>query len=173
MSGGATITDRRRRGQPGLAAWAAAGSGQASMVVAGGQLAHPRAIAAHPTTWTNAYLRRAVLADGACALACEIRSYGRYYLSAVYLAFTFTLPLLWCLVVKLAGGYDERFIGVGSDEFRKILNAAVGLTATVAIASYAIKFNFARGYVLIALPCMTIFDLGVRYRLRKRLHKLR
>jgi exopolysaccharide biosynthesis polyprenyl glycosylphosphotransferase len=148
------------------------------MVVAGAQMAQARAIARHPATWTNAYLRRAVLADGACALsagvlAFEIRSYGRYHLSAVYLAFTFTLPLLWCVVIKLAGGYDERFIGVGSDEFRKILNAAVGLTATVAIASYAIKFNFARGYVLIALPCVTVFDLGVRYHMRKRLHKLR
>ena len=147
------------------------------MVVADSQLGRARVIVPRPATWTGAYLRRAVMADGACAfaaglLAYEIRSNGHYYPSAVYLAFTFALPLLWCVVVALAGGYNARFIGVGSDEFRKVLNAAVGLAATVAISSYAIKFNFARGCVLIALPCVTIFDLGVRYRLRKRLHKI-
>ena len=43
----------------------------------------------------------------------------------------------------------------------------------VAIASYAVKFELARGYILIALPCATVFDLVVRHRLRKRLHRLR
>jgi exopolysaccharide biosynthesis polyprenyl glycosylphosphotransferase len=75
--------------------------------------------------------------------------------------------------VALAGGYDSRFIGVGSDEFRKIVNAGVCLTAAVAVVSYATKADIARGYVVIALPCTTLLDLLGRYALRKRLHKLR
>jgi exopolysaccharide biosynthesis polyprenyl glycosylphosphotransferase len=75
--------------------------------------------------------------------------------------------------VALAGGYDSRFIGVGSDEFRKIVNAGVCLTAAVAVVSYATKADIARGYVVIALPCTTLLDLFARYALRKRLHKLR
>ena len=62
--------------------------------------------------------------------------------------------MLWVASVALAGGYDPRFIGVGSDEFRRVINAAVSLTAMVAIASYAVKFDLARGYVVIALPCV-------------------
>jgi exopolysaccharide biosynthesis polyprenyl glycosylphosphotransferase len=137
-----------------------------------------RLTARDPAAWTSAYLRWALLGDAACALAAgllafKIRFDDENYRSMAYLAFTLVLPVLWCSVVALAGGYDARFIGVGSDEFRKVLNAAVALTSCIAIASYAAKFNFARGYVLIALPFMTIADLAVRYRLRKRLHKLR
>ena len=75
--------------------------------------------------------------------------------------------------MALAGGYDSRFIGVGSDEFRRILNAAVSLTATVAVVSYALKLNIARGYVVVALPSTAVLDLGMRYWLRKRLHRMR
>ena len=70
-------------------------------------------------------------------------------------------------------GYDSRFIGVGTDEFRKVLNAGVCLTACVAIVSYATKTDVARGYVVIALPSLTALDLIGRLTLRKRLHKLR
>ena len=131
-----------------------------------------------PGAWTSAYRRIAVLADFSCALvagllAYEVRFDAQNYRSAVYLAFTVLLPVLWTASVALAGGYDPRFIGVGSDEFRRILNAAVSLTAVVAIASYVVKFEFARGYVVIALPCATVFDLVVRLRLRRRLHRLR
>ena len=128
--------------------------------------------------WTGAYLRRVGVADCACALAGSVLAYEvRFgeptYRPVIYLAFTGLLPLLWVASVALAGGYDPRFIGVGSDEFRRVLNAAVSLTAMVAIASYAVKFELARGYILIALPCATLFDLVVRHRLRKRLHRLR
>jgi len=131
-----------------------------------------------PATWTTAYLRWAAVTDGACALlagllAFELRFDTQNYRPLIYLVFTAALPLLWVGSVALAGGYDARFIGVGSDEFRKILTAGVNLTAAVAVASYAVKFEFARGYVLLSLPVVTALDLVGRHRLRKRLHKLR
>jgi exopolysaccharide biosynthesis polyprenyl glycosylphosphotransferase len=131
-----------------------------------------------PAAWTNGYLRSAALADFACALAAgllafQVRFGERIHGSAVYLALSLSLPVLWLASVALAGGYDSRFIGVGSDEFRKIVNAGVCLTAAVAIASYATKSDLARGYVVIALPTATLFDLFARYALRKRLHRLR
>jgi exopolysaccharide biosynthesis polyprenyl glycosylphosphotransferase len=131
-----------------------------------------------PVEWTSAYFRRVVLADVACSLAAGLIAYQARldslgYRPAVYLAFTAVLPLLWVASLALAGGYDPRFIGVGSEEFRRVLNGAVTLIAMVAIVSYAVKFDTARGYVVIALPCATVFDLIVRHRLRKRLHRLR
>src|SRR6202012_338953 len=81
--------------------------------------------------------------------------------------------LLWAGSVALAGGYDNRFIGLGSDEFRRILNAAVSLTAAGAIVSYAFKLDIARGYVAVALPSTLVLDLGMRYWLRKHLHRVR
>jgi exopolysaccharide biosynthesis polyprenyl glycosylphosphotransferase len=106
-------------------------------------------------------------------LAFGARFAGRGHAPATYLAISLSLPVLWLASIALAGGYDPRFIGVGSDEFRKVVNAGVGLTAAVAFVAYATKTDIARGYVVIALPAATLFDLFARYALRKRLHKLR
>jgi FlaA1/EpsC-like NDP-sugar epimerase len=151
MSGSAVITGRGRRA--GLTAGAPAG-------------------------WTRGYLRTAALLVGFCAvlaglLAFEVRFGSERYQQAQYLAFTAALPVVWLAAIALAGGYDSRFIGVGSDEFRRVLSAAVSLTAGVAILSYASTHDFARGYVVIALPCAAAFDLAARYHLRKVLHRRR
>ena len=148
-----------------------------STAVSGARRARARG-AAGPAAWTGSYLRRTVLADCLCAIAAgaiayELRFDATSYRPAVYLGFTALLPILWIGALALAGGYDQRFIGVGSDEFRRVINAAVTLTATIAILSYAVKFDTARGYVVIALPCVAVFDLVVRHRLRRRLHRQR
>jgi exopolysaccharide biosynthesis polyprenyl glycosylphosphotransferase len=123
-------------------------------------------------------MRRAKVIDCACALAAallafEVRFDNRGQAPAEYVVLSLSLPLLWLVSVALAGGYDTRFIGVGSDEIRKIVNAGVCLTAGVAIVSYATKTDIARGYVVVALPSTTLLDLLARYALRKRLHRLR
>jgi exopolysaccharide biosynthesis polyprenyl glycosylphosphotransferase len=124
------------------------------------------------------YLREAALADGLCALAAALLAFGVRFndhrqLAGPYLALSLSLPLFWVLMVMLCGGYDARIIGVGSDEFRKIVNVGLGLTAAIAVISYATKADLARGYVLVALPCATLFDLLARFALRKRLHQRR
>jgi exopolysaccharide biosynthesis polyprenyl glycosylphosphotransferase len=128
------------------------------------------------SSWTTDYLRRAALTDLGCAiaavfLAAQLRFGGNF--TRTYVALSVTLPVLWMIAVWLTGGYDARFIGTGSEEFRKILTAGVGLTAVVAIFSYADNLALSRAYVLIAFPCVTLFDLIARYAMRKRLHKLR
>jgi len=126
--------------------------------------------------WERDYLRRAALADLGCAIlgvfaAAQLR-FGND-VSGTYIALSLALPVAWLAAILLAGGYDVRFIGVGSDEFRKILNAGVGLTAAIAAFSYAINLELSRGYVLIALPMTTALDLVARFAIRKRLHHLR
>jgi exopolysaccharide biosynthesis polyprenyl glycosylphosphotransferase len=128
--------------------------------------------------WTNRYLRRVVIADGCCGLAAgllafEVRFGGDTSGAAGYFWLGLALPALWLAALALAGAYDTRFIGVGTDEFRRVVNTGVGLTAAVAILAYATKTEIARGYVVVALPCLTAFDVLVRYWLRKRLHHLR
>ena len=89
------------------------------------------------TSWTNGYLRQAIFADLICGLAAgllafELRFSNQHYRTGPYILLSLALPLLWVVTVGLAGGYDSRFIGVGTDEFRKVLNAGVCLTACVA-----------------------------------------
>ena len=116
--------------------------------------------------WARHYLHRAAVVDLGCAAAgvlaaAQIR-FGND-VARTYLALSLALPFLWLTALWLAGAYDTRFIGTGSDEFRKVLNAGVGLTAAIAIFSYAVNLQLSRGYVVIALPCVTVFDLFARY----------
>jgi len=126
-------------------------------------------------TWRNNYVRSAVIVDAISALAAGVLAVWIRFGSPdgrpmAYVAISLTIPALWLAAVALSGGYDSRFFGVGSDEFRKVFNAGVTLTATVAILCYAIKFDLARGYIAIALPTTTFLDLIARFSLRKRLH---
>jgi exopolysaccharide biosynthesis polyprenyl glycosylphosphotransferase len=134
--------------------------------------------APHDIGWVRRYLRNAFIVDliagvaaGLIALEVRFSTYG--HLPTQYLALTAYLPLLWVAAVALARGYDARLIGVGADEFRRVINAGLGLTSAIAILSYANKANVSRAYVLIAMPCLVCFDLAGRYRLRKRLHRQR
>src|SRR5439155_510445 len=69
--------------------------------------------------------------------------------------------------------YEQRLFGVGSEEFRRVIQAGFALTATVAIAAYATKIDVARGYVIVALPLSPTLGLAGRYQLRKRLEHRR
>ena len=125
-----------------------------------------RQVARRVSGWARDYLRRAALADFGCAIlgvfvAAQLR-FGND-VTGTYVALSLALPVLWIVAVWLAGGYDVRFIGTGSDEFRKVLNAGVGLTAAIALFSYAVNLELSRGYVLIALPSTTLFDLVTRF----------
>jgi len=135
-----------------------------------------RQTASNASAWAKDYLRRVALADLGCAVlgvfvAVQLR-FGSH-VTATYVAISLVLPVLWLAALSLAGGYDVRFIGTGSDEFRKVLNAGVGLTAAIAIFSYVFKVELSRGYVLISLPLVTLCDMVARYAMRKRLHRLR
>jgi exopolysaccharide biosynthesis polyprenyl glycosylphosphotransferase len=128
------------------------------------------------STWSREYLREVALADLACGvvgvfMAAQLR-FGSN-VTSMYLALSLALPVLWIAALWLAGAYDVRFIGTGSDEFRKVLNAGIGLTAAVTIFSYAINLELSRAYVVIALPSLTVFDMLARFALRKRLVRRR
>src|SRR5689334_23127929 len=140
----------------------------------GGKL--ERRTARRLSTWTREYLRQVALADLGCAvlgvfIAAQVR-FGSN-VTGMYLGLSLALPVLWIVALWLAGAYDVRFIGTGSDEYRKVLNAGVSLTAAVAIFSYAINLQLSRAYVVIALPSITVFDMVARFALRKRLHRQR
>jgi exopolysaccharide biosynthesis polyprenyl glycosylphosphotransferase len=127
--------------------------------------------------WVTSYQRKALALDGLCALLAGMLGYcvrlGDLHSPALYLAASCLLPVGWLAVIAISDGYDQRFIGVGSDEFRRILNAGLLVMASIAIISYAAKAELARGYVLVVFPTLTVLDLVARYVLRRRLHRLR
>jgi exopolysaccharide biosynthesis polyprenyl glycosylphosphotransferase len=126
--------------------------------------------------WQRGYVDRAMVIDAcagglAGALAYLIRFSGAEESS--YLVASLLLPAVWLFAVALAGGYDGRVLGLGSDEFQRIFRALVGLTAVVAFVSYAAKLEVARAYVVVALPVAALLSLLGHYAIRKHLHHQR
>ncbi|MFC4561952.1 sugar transferase [Nocardiopsis mangrovi] len=129
--------------------------------------------------WVRAYGRTLIGIDAGAAaaagpLALEARFHGAASTDILpYLALSAALPALWVLFIAVAGGYGRRFIGVGTEEFRRVAAAGVVLMAVVTVSAYATKTDVARGYVLVALPAMAVLSLALRYAWRKRLHRRR
>src|SRR5262249_18694844 len=107
-----------------------------------------------PAGWARSYLRWAALADCVCSLlGGGLALYVRFvsqegFVPASYLAFAVALPTLWCGSVALAGGYEARFIGAGSDEFRRGLDGAGGLGGGGGMGSFPRQLDLRRGGVL-------------------------
>ncbi|GAB2947036.1 sugar transferase [Nonomuraea fastidiosa] len=121
---------------------------------------------------------QAVLGDlcaagvGACAAFAVRFGWPTPYVLP-YLLVSLVLPVVWCGAVALNRAYEPRMLGDGPEEFRRVAQAGLALTAATAIGSYLTKTDVARGYVVLALPLVTLLTLTVRYALRRNLHRRR
>jgi exopolysaccharide biosynthesis polyprenyl glycosylphosphotransferase len=129
-------------------------------------------------SWPRRYRRQAMIVDGgvallagALALRGRLNSHG--HVPTSYVSLTLVLPFVWVACVALAKGYESRVIGIGADEFRRVLLAGFSLTGAVAIVSFVTSAKVARGYFVVAMPCVVAIDLVARYWMRKRLHRVR
>lgn len=126
--------------------------------------------------WTSGYARRALACDALSALLAGVVAFVLRFVTWAspwnlpYTMLTLALPFIWVGVLSLSRAYEHRLFGVGSEEFRRILQAGFILTASTAFIAYSTKTEVARGYVVVALPLTTIFALIARHRLRKGLH---
>jgi exopolysaccharide biosynthesis polyprenyl glycosylphosphotransferase len=119
------------------------------------------------------YVRHIAITDFSVAVVAVIAAVGVRFGSLPngrYVTLSLALPVLWIIVLRLFGGYERRFLGVGSDEFRRVLNAGLSLTVALALASYAVNNELSRAYLVISMQVIVALDLVVRLMLRKRLH---
>jgi exopolysaccharide biosynthesis polyprenyl glycosylphosphotransferase len=84
-----------------------------------------------------------------------------------------TLPVLWLGSLLAFRAYESRFVGLGSEEFDRVLRAATFVLAFVATTSWAFKLEIARGFVILALPLAAVLTLLSRYAWRRWLHARR
>ena len=54
------------------------------------------------------------------------------------------LAVAWVAMLSLTRTYDGRVLGVGGDEYRRVVRASVYFWGLVAIASYMIQFELSR-----------------------------
>nr|WP_238356392.1 sugar transferase [Kribbella italica] len=136
----------------------------------------PRSSRATEPRWVGVYRWAAVGGDLLAAMTgisiALLTRFG-YQVGSGYLVLSSLMPLAWVAVVALSKGYDSRYFGTGPDEFRSLLRSGVGLTAAVALVSYATRTEIARGFVVLAIPVIVTASLVLRYALRKDLHRHR
>jgi exopolysaccharide biosynthesis polyprenyl glycosylphosphotransferase len=75
-----------------------------------------------------------------------------------YTVFSAGLIIAWLAMLRLQGAYDHRRLGHGAEEYKVVATASFQLFALVAIASYVMGLDVARGYVAMAMPA-GILDL--------------
>jgi exopolysaccharide biosynthesis polyprenyl glycosylphosphotransferase len=132
------------------------------------------------TTWERAHRRTSVAVDAAAAVfGALVGLAGRDAIFGDRVGLwgspeTVRLTLLvatlaWIGLLARNGAYATRFVGAGSEEYRAVTRAAVGLVALVALASFVLQLEFSRGVLLLSVPAMATTTLVGRYVLRRRL----
>jgi exopolysaccharide biosynthesis polyprenyl glycosylphosphotransferase len=129
--------------------------------------------------WRAAYVRRIVAGDVLCPLVAALVGYAvrfgaetqplRHASAWAIVAF----PVIWVASMLQARSYEQRFLWIGAEEFRRVFSAAVLLLASVGTISWAFKLEVARGFMVIAVPLATVLTLLQRYLQRKHLHHQR
>ena len=146
----------------------------------------PRSHVGHSTTpraqRTISPYRRAVAAvDGtAIGLTLAISLVARLSLtgelsriSIQTLAFITVMACLWLLSLYFLGSYDPRFLGYGTEEYRRVASSTFMAFGLMASASFILKFDISRAFVLVSLPLGLVFLLIGRRAARVVLHRKR
>ncbi|MCA0144885.1 sugar transferase [Blastococcus sp. LR1] len=128
--------------------------------------------------WRSAYVRRAIVGDVVCAALAGLAGYVVRFGSDTSTPQASTwaalaLPVVWVLAMVVARSYEQRFLWVGAEEFRRVFFAAMMLLATLGTVSWAFRLDVARGFVVLAVPLAALLTLGHRYYQRKLLHRAR
>ncbi|MPQ97944.1 exopolysaccharide biosynthesis polyprenyl glycosylphosphotransferase [Modestobacter sp. I12A-02628] len=134
-------------------------------------------------SWRTRYVRRIMVGDLVAGIVAATvgyvarfgsaaeTSYAPAYRAAVLIACL--LPFVWVSAMLVARTYEQRFLWVGPEEFRRVFSAAVSILAAVGTVSWAFKLEVARGLVVVALPLATLLTLLQRFLQRRWLHRRR
>ena len=126
--------------------------------------------------WQVRQVRTLIVGDGLLtALAGLLALILRFPHSAPlsYAVATVAFPFLWLLFAVSTRAYEPRFLGTGSEEFRRLTDAAVRLLAGMALVAFALQLEVARLYILVAWPTALGATVLHHYLSRKRLHARR
>ncbi|UUL77363.1 sugar transferase [Pseudarthrobacter sp. Fe7] len=69
-----------------------------------------------------------------------------------YIGLSVILAIAWWSMLGAWNSRESRILGAGPDEYKRVAAASLWLFGLIAIFSYVLRFDTARGYVGIALP---------------------
>jgi exopolysaccharide biosynthesis polyprenyl glycosylphosphotransferase len=132
-------------------------------------------------TWRARYVRRVVALDVVAALVASFVAQvievgagtGSLASAGSPLWTVVLLPALWAGAMLAARAYEQRFLWIGAEEFRRVFFAAALLLATLGTISWAFRLEVARGFVIVALPLAMVLTLAQRLAQRAWVHRKR
>ncbi|MFC4066874.1 sugar transferase [Actinoplanes subglobosus] len=83
------------------------------------------------------------------------------------------LPLGWLVILWTNGSYDRRYLGLGSEEFKRVVRASVTVVAAVSLLAFATKADLSRGTVATVSVSALLLILLCRALARQVLHVAR
>ncbi|GGI69304.1 polyprenyl glycosylphosphotransferase [Pseudarthrobacter scleromae] len=86
-----------------------------------------------------------------------------------YAALSIVLVIAWWLMLDFWGSREPRVLGSGSEEYKRVLSSSLWLFGLVAIVSYALRIDTARGFVGLAFPAGVLGLLASRWLVRQHL----
>lgn len=127
--------------------------------------------------WRRRYARNLSIIDGfVVAWAVAGAYFVRFGASptppsedAAYAIFSLVLASAWWMMLGAWGSRELNVLGTGADEYKRVLTASMWLFALVAIVSYALRIDTARGFVGLALPAGLLGLLAGRWLVRQHL----
>ncbi|ABM06689.1 sugar transferase [Paenarthrobacter aurescens] len=90
-----------------------------------------------------------------------------------YIALSALLAVAWWIMLELWGTREPKILGSGTDEYKRVLAASAWLFGFVAVLSYALHFETARGFVGLAFPAGVVGLLVARWLIRQHLSMAR
>ncbi len=129
--------------------------------------------------WVRRYQSLAIVADlllsaGAAVTAVLVAFGTSGSVGQVpYLLLAAVFPAMWVGSQALSQSYEARYLGLGPDEFKRVVRGGVTLTAVVSFVWAMAQLDLSRLVVGLSLPLATVLTLLGRYALRKVLHHAR
>lgn len=137
-------------------------------------------ITARPNrTWRSHYSRRLRVLDACVVVWAVAGAFGvRFGLTDLsndnsrevdYVLLSGALTIAWWLMLGFWGSREPMILGSGSEEYKRVLAASAWLFGFVAIVSYALRIDTARGFVGLAFPAGALGLLAARWIVRQHL----
>jgi exopolysaccharide biosynthesis polyprenyl glycosylphosphotransferase len=150
--------------------------GGAAQWLSDGLLRQASGQAAGRSGWHRRYQQTALTADVFVALVAALAVLTPVWINGVRaqtLATFLLLPAVWMLCLSNNGAYDQWRVGVGPEEYRALMRAAIQLLAVVALATFALDLNLSRRLVAGVVPLVLALTVIERWTLRRRLSRSR
>ena len=131
------------------------------------------------THWRTRYAARLRLVDTGVIIWAVAGAFGiRFGFAEIdnrnvreidYLVLSIVLVIGWWLMLEVWGSREARVLGSGSDEYKRVIASSAWLFGVVAVVSYALRIDTARGFVGLAFPAGAVGLVIGRWLVRQHL----